>query len=153
MGYDLHIVRLDNYDDGDEESKISLEEWLAYVATDKELELTNGYETIMPGFDSDWQNRPGFCNWLGHPNGYGSAVPWFDFGGGSISTKNPDKYIIKKMLQIAVSLDARVCGDDGEYYDQTYFTNGGYPITEQQSVVKAGSHTDHPVKKPWWKIW
>ena len=37
MGYELYIVRLDDYTDGDEESKISLDEWLAYVATDKEL--------------------------------------------------------------------------------------------------------------------
>ncbi len=44
MGYELHIVRQTDYEDGEEESNISLEEWVAYVATDKELKLTNGYK-------------------------------------------------------------------------------------------------------------
>ena len=66
MGYDLHIVRRKDWDDYEEDSDISLEEWLAYVQTDDELELTNGYQIKIPGVENSFQNVPGFCNWTGH---------------------------------------------------------------------------------------
>lgn len=142
MGYELHIVRLDNYDDVDEESNISLEEWLAYVEADEELELNLG-----------GQDGPGFCNLLGHPDSLGLDMPWFDFCKGSISAKNPDKYIIEKMLQIADSLNARVRNDDGEYYDETYFTNGGYSVEGNARYYGELPPPNLTTKKQWWKFW
>jgi hypothetical protein len=100
MGYELHIVRQNDYEDGEEESNISLDEWLAYVATDKELELTNGYEMNIPGIETTWQDRPGFCDWLGHPRSNAGTIPWFDFGSGCIITKYPDSDTIKTTLSI-----------------------------------------------------
>ena len=49
MGYELHIVRRNDWDDYEENSNISLDEWLAYVQLDNELELTNGYQIKIPG--------------------------------------------------------------------------------------------------------
>jgi hypothetical protein len=42
MGYELHIIRREHWETL-ETSNISLDEWLNYVKSDKELELTNGY--------------------------------------------------------------------------------------------------------------
>ncbi len=62
MGYDLHIVRRNNRDDFEEESNTTLEEWLTYVKSDNELELTDGYLIKIPGMENSFQNVPGFCN-------------------------------------------------------------------------------------------
>ena len=126
MGYELHIIRQNDYDNADERSNISLDEWIKYVEIDDELNLTGGYNLALPGDLGGWQDSPGFCEWVGHPTASADTIPWFDYGSGSISTKYPDKYTIAKMIRIAQSLNAKVIGDDGEYWDETYFTNGGY---------------------------
>jgi hypothetical protein len=42
--------------------------------------------------------------------------PWFDWSHGNINTKNPDPAIVRKAIEIAATLGARVQGDDGEVY-------------------------------------
>ena len=142
MGYELHIKRLDNWDDFEEESKITLEEWLAYVESDNELELTNGYQIKIPGIIDSYQSVPGYCTWNEHPTMRDADKPWFDYGCGCVSTKNPDEPTIKKMIEIAARLKAKVRGDDGEFYDDTYFIN-----LEKQNAKKEPTK-----KKPWWKF-
>ena len=66
MGYDLHIIRKNNWEDFEEESNITLDEWLKYITTDSELELTDGYD-IKIGEEQYFQNRPGYCEWNAHP--------------------------------------------------------------------------------------
>lgn len=99
MGYDLHITRAEYWPDN-EEHQISTEEWLSIVAIDDALTLNTN-------------NGPYFANWSG-PSTYEEA--WFDWFDGNIYTKNPDRAIFKKMLQIANELSATVQGDDGETY-------------------------------------
>ena len=99
MGYDLHITRADHWAENDK-SKITAQEWLAVIKSDPELRLA-GY------------NGPYFAIWNG-PSRY--ADPWFDWFDGNISTKNPDKPIVAKMIDIAGRLGAKVQGDDGEVY-------------------------------------
>ncbi len=120
MGYELHIVRRVNWED-DEDSHISLEEWLNYVESDTELELTNGFEMKLPDRTSSFHRIPGFCNWTGHSTKTEADKPWFHYGFGMISAKYPDDDTIRKMLMIAGKLNARVQGDDGEFYDESYF--------------------------------
>lgn len=144
MGYDLHIVRRNDWDDYEENSNISLEEWLAYVQSDNELELTNGYQIKIPGVENSFQNVPGFCNWTGHSTKVTDDKPWFGFGHGMISTKYPDDETIKKMMTIADRFNARVQGDDGEFYDETYFLNKTNQFA--QDITKLVD------KKPWWKF-
>lgn len=144
MGYDLHIVRRHNWDDYEEESHITLAEWLDYVKTDGELELTEGYQVKIPG-ESGAQNAPGFCEWSAYSKekrpGY---RPWFDYGYGSISTKNPDYEIIRKMIAIAEALQAKVQGDDGEFYDEAAVV----------AMEAADAARNAPAaEKPWWKFW
>src|SRR5689334_19854392 len=110
MGYELHIFRRVDWDNDEEESNISLQEWLQYVESDKELELTNGYQDIF----KKWQDRPGFCKWIKHSETDKDDAPWFNYCRGHITAKYPDDYTIMKMIQIAVALNAKVQGDDGE---------------------------------------
>lgn len=117
MGYELHITRRNDWADT-EAPDISLDEWLSYIKTDAELELTNGYE-IKIGSESQFQNNPGYCQWNAHPTKRDhSSRPWFSYFRGSIDTKNPDVATIRKMMQMSLSLNAKVQGDDGEFYDE-----------------------------------
>ncbi len=121
MGYELHIVRQNDYENEEEESNITMDEWLNYVSSDNELKLSNGYTINIPGFETSWQNSPGFTEWISQsPHEDGSNI-WFDYGCGSISAKYPESDTIRKMIAIALSLNAKVRGDDFEYYDETYF--------------------------------
>lgn len=81
MGYELHIVRYENWDDDEAESNITLEEWLDYVKTDNELELTNGYYDYLSTGDV-FIESPGFCYWNGMPDKQGEFRPWFDYSYG-----------------------------------------------------------------------
>jgi hypothetical protein len=98
MGYDLHITRAEQWFDG--EPSITAEEWLAYVASDPELQLA-GY------------NGPYFTLWSGASR---HADPWFNWTNGRIMTKNPDPPLIRKAIEIASRLRAKAKGDDGEVY-------------------------------------
>ena len=145
MGYELHIVRRNNWEDYEEDSNISLEEWVAYVRSDSELELTNGYQIRIPGIENSFQNSPGFCNWTGHSIKVGDDKPWFDYGHGMISAKYPDDETIKKMIAIANRFNGKVQGDDCEFYDENYFLNKTNPPT-QETMIRVN-------KKPWWRFW
>src|SRR5205814_2079341 len=100
VGYDLHITRADHWAEN-QGREISRDEWLALVANDPEL-------TLDPVNGADYALWSGRCR---YPD------PWFNWWRGNISTKNPDRAIIAKMIQIAERLGARAQGDDGEFYD------------------------------------
>ncbi|HUT93872.1 MAG TPA: hypothetical protein VMY37_30695 [Thermoguttaceae bacterium] len=99
MGYDFHITRADPWWENDDRP-IAPEEWLKIVEDDPELRL-------------DPANGPYFATWLGDSELDG---PWLDWDDGRISTKNPDRALLDKMLDIARRLGANVLGDDGEPY-------------------------------------
>lgn len=100
MGYDLHITRAGDWAES-EQMPITADEWLAVVAADPELRI-------------DDRNGPYFAVWPG-PCSYPEGG-WFDWFEGRISTKNPDRAILGKMLQLAHTLRAVVQGDEGELY-------------------------------------
>jgi len=135
MGYWLRIIRQHDYDNEDEESNISLNEWLDHIASDPELEEPVGPQLNLPvildpadiGSFSDAE--PGECDWMGHPRSDADTIPSFRYEYGAIAAKYPDKHTIGKMIIIARALNAKVRGGDGEYYDDSFFTNGGYPAT------------------------
>ncbi len=145
MGYELHITRREHWADT-ETPDIPLDEWLAYVNKDSELELTNGYD-IKIGTETEFHNRPGYCEWNAHPTEREpNARPWFSYWKGSISTKYPDAPIIRKMIQIASALNARVQGDDGEFYTGEY-------LSELERAEEEKTFNNQENKKPWWKFW
>jgi hypothetical protein len=102
MGYDLHITRKEFHADSDG-PEITADEWMAYIASDPELRLAPecGKHHAMLRIQSKYPE------------------PWLDWFGGCVYTKNPDKAIVAKMIQIAERLNARVQGDDGEFYEDT----------------------------------
>jgi hypothetical protein len=117
MGYELHITRKDDWSDP-ETPDILMDEWLNYMKDDKELELTNSYG-VKIGSDTQFQNNAGDCEWTAHPTEQEpNSRPWFSYWKGSIDTKNPDEATIRKMMQIASALNAKVQGHDGEFYTE-----------------------------------
>jgi len=145
MGYDLHITRKEDWADT-ETADISIEEWLSYVNSDEELVLTNGYD-IKIGSETEFQNRPGYCEWNAHPTEKEpNARPWFSYWEGSIYTKNPDAPTIRKMMQIASALNAKVQGDEGELYTEEY-------LAELESAEEGKTSSIQQEKKAWWKFW
>lgn len=135
MGYDLHITRRQLWSDTDAPD-IPLNEWLNYVKQDKELELVNGGDKF--------QNDPGFCEWIAHPTlQVPGARPWLSYEEGCIDTKNPDSATIRKMIQVAKAMTAKVQGDDGEWYTEA-------SLAELEDYEQQNNRQPH---KPWWKFW
>ena len=106
MGYDVHITRSEDWSDT-EGPKITPDEWLAVIQNDPEL-LPNP------------ENGPYFVIWRGTTR---YPETWFDWLRGNIYTKWPDRATLRKMLQIAELLDAKVQGDEGEIYDEVTVEN------------------------------
>ena len=48
MGYNLHITRQENWVDEDVNSRIPLQEWVAYVNNDPDMRLDNFAEATLP---------------------------------------------------------------------------------------------------------
>jgi len=112
MGYDLYITRkADWFEDG---SEISDADWSAYLASDPEMRLTGAAEAALPDGSTLRYENPLLAEWSGHSDG---EVVWFDFRNGNVVVKNPDEEVITKMQEIASKLQARVQGEEGEFYD------------------------------------
>ncbi|HLP51828.1 MAG TPA: hypothetical protein VK154_13160 [Chitinophagales bacterium] len=123
MGYDLHITRKEKWYDEVSPDDITIQEWVDYVKTDKELEFAG--ESKKP---EEW-----LAIWLAEPTN--KQIP-FSYYNGCIQTKNPDDATIRKMLNIAQKLGAKVIGDEDEIWDESYLA---------AEAKKAD--------KPWWKFW
>ncbi len=100
MGVELYITRAEFWAEN-EDSPITSEDWVSYVASDPELAL-------------DPSNGKYFARWLGASK---YDEPWLDWFDGNISTKWPDTALYQKMLSIATALGATVQDDDGTVYD------------------------------------
>lgn len=115
MGWEVHLTRADFWPES-AERPITADEWLAIVEADHELRI-------------DAANGPYFAVWSGacsYPEG-----AWFEWSDGQVSTKNPDRAILGKLLQLADRLGAVVQGDDGEVYS----TPEDLPIEEADEAV------------------
>lgn len=129
MGYDLHITRKDCWAEEEDSRSITLPEWQAYVAGDPEV-------------IADPEN-PNEDNYV-YIRAAGNWPLWFNPRLGNIYTKNPEQDVIDKMVKIAQTLNARVQGDDQEFYD---FTGNSYRLDEELSKQesKGGNSTDRYV--------
>lgn len=117
MGYDIHICRGGDVDD-EPGLRIALQEWLDYVASDSEMRLDN--VAVAPLGEGEGELRyenEGLAVWTafsGHDVAGNQA--WFDFRNGRIVVKNAPQEIRAKMFRVSAALNARVVGDEGEYY-------------------------------------
>ncbi len=100
MGYDFHITRAENWSNN-EDQEILAEEWMDLIKSDPEL---------VPAPE----NGQYFVIWRGTTK---YPETWFNWVSGNITTKNPDKATLRKMLEIATRFNANVQGDEGEVYD------------------------------------
>jgi hypothetical protein len=108
MGYDLHIRRPRG-------REISLEEWEAYVERSDDLIPQPSIEATNPVTGEVLSmETPGMAGWTGHPEGLAVG---FDFRGSEITKKQPDEPTLARMQEIAAAFDARIQGDEGEFYD------------------------------------
>lgn len=125
MGVEFHITRAESWADN-ADSRIGAEEWLAYVAGDPELRRRP-------------ENGEHFVQWLGRSE---YEEPWLDWRQGNISTKWPDTALYRKMLEIAVALDARVQDDDGNLYVNE--TDWEFNPNANKAALASN-------RNPWWK--
>lgn len=112
MGYDLHIIRGENW--WEQKVEIPTAEWLAEVEACPDLRLDGFVEAATPEGASVRYENPSLATWLGHPSG--APVP-LDFCEGEVVVKNPDDSTIDRLKVLATRLGARVQGDEGEFYE------------------------------------
>lgn len=132
MGYELSIQREDN------QIKLTKEEWIDYIKSDYEFDQIEELSAKLDNGKSLTVSTPNTGLWKTDKG----EVPFtFDEVHGSISVKNPDKWIIKKMISIAHDLDSIVLGEEGEKYDEKY-------LLGEQS--KDDYNSDG---RKWWQFW
>ena len=142
MGYDIHITRAEEWSDS-EAAPITLEEWLAYIASDPEMRHDGFAEARTPRGDVLRIEHEGLAIWTAWPGeGRGSGHAWMDYHRGRIVVKNPDKALLAKMCAIAEKLGARVQGDEGETYPEAADLGDGAPD---------GDFEPARPRSPWWK--
>jgi hypothetical protein len=116
MGYDLHITRKQDW--SEDEPKISMTEWVAYLESDPSMRLDGYAETTTAEGVVLRAEDEGLAVWTEWSGGEEWNMAWFRFWRGDIVVKNPDEEILRKMWLVAQALGARVQGDDGEIYGQ-----------------------------------
>jgi hypothetical protein len=122
MGYDLHITRKKNWDGFEDEQgpEISFEEWMGAVRADPEMRLDGFCEALLPNGRILRHTDASIVVWTAWSrHGESGNMAWFALRGGNVVIKNPDEEICCKMWRIAQMLNARVQGDDGEFYDSS----------------------------------
>ena len=106
MGYDIHIHRRQEW--FDEGSDISVEEWTQLYRADPSF-VIDGH--VAFGFGAKAEDVP-IVGWSAGQETEAAFVLYK----GEITTKNPSPAALRKAYEIADKLDARVQGDDGEFY-------------------------------------
>ena len=116
MSYQIHITRASFFSEADA-PEISQDEWEAYVKSEPEMELEQfAGSKVVHGKDV--------------PNPKESSAVWteyalakqsgdkarFELINGNIVVNDPDKDILRKMYEVARSLEANVQGTNGEDY-------------------------------------
>ncbi len=115
MGYELHITRAEHSWDT-KQQPILESEWLAVVHAEPTLEVdTLSYSDRRTEGGAIERQHP--VVWLGHPD-QSIDSPNFWYEDGEISRKRVDDATLRKMIEIARKLNARVIGDDAEEYDE-----------------------------------
>ena len=134
MGYDLHITRADFWAEN-EGREISTEEWSGLVESDPLLMFDTRNGPFFAVLESRGDGTPG----------------WLDWNAGNITSKHPDRLTLRKMLEIAVHLDASVQGDDGERYESTddLPDSSALPVTREQESGDAPRYLRREARWNW----
>lgn len=103
MSYDLHIIRTDDWTTA-LERPISFDEWINHARRDGNL-VEAGVLSLR---DAEPSDQPVFA--LAN----GTSLHWWR---GEVVATLADDADIARLLPIAVALNARLQGDDGEFYE------------------------------------
>ena len=134
MGYELNIQR------EDEIRKITLQEWKKYIYSDPEFESIENYSATLGNGNILTVPTPNAGLWKSER----TDVPFtFSVEFGWISVKNPENWIIEKMIEVAKNLDATVKGEEREIYDENYL----------KDISLNPSENDSFNTKKWWEFW
>jgi len=144
MGYDLHITRKSEWFDEDGE-EITLDEWCDFVKSSSDMRL-DGFAEIETPNGTLRVESDGLSVWTGYSGQTDGNMAWFDFTEGNIKVKSPDDEIIKKMYQIAVTLNAKVQGEECEVYGEDGQSNWQELKAENDAMRQTTS-------KKWWQFW
>lgn len=109
MSYDLHITKRERwFDKGNDIADI---EWHHILSNHPDLIPVDSIETTLEGerIFLHYKNSK-IAKWQGR------ETYWFFFSDGEISIANPDDDAIQKTKSVALSIKAKVLGDDGEEY-------------------------------------
>ncbi len=140
MGYEVHIIRKKDYEDYDEESNITHEEFIALVERRPEL----SWEAV--GNDEDNSKRE-YCYWNSYPALENNNPPWLHYFHGEINTKCTEDDCLKLWLELANEMGGQLRGDDGEQYDEAELER----LKERRKEQSIPNIIIN--KKPFWKFW
>ena len=131
MGYELSIKR------EDENKKINKQEWSDYIKSDPEFDAIEKFSAETNEGKTLTISTPDAGLWKSDKG----DVPFtFYEEYGEITVKNPDHWIIEKMISIAKELNAIVEGEEGEKYDENYLKD---PFNDPSLNSE----------KKWWQFW
>ena len=100
MGYDVHIIRKENWFD-ENGDLISLNEWMDLIHQDSDMRLDNFAEANNGDGQILRVESEGLAVWHAYSkDGLNGNMAWFDYWNGTIKVKNPDTEILKKMWEI-----------------------------------------------------
>jgi hypothetical protein len=142
MGYDVHIVRNNEWWNEEVGGGISLDEWESYLGSDPTMRMDGFAEADTAEENVLRYENEGLAVWVAYSgDDRDGNRAWFDYRNGSVIVKNPDDEILKQMCSIALQMEAKVLGEEGEEYGENGLVEG---VSETESAY---------TKKPWWKFW
>ncbi len=110
VGHDVYITRAPHYLDG-AQVPIDKRDWRALAGGDPELTVPD-------------PSVPDFVVWTGPT---AAQNPWIDLVEGNLFSRSPDHSFVRKLIDIAGRLGARVQGEGGELYR----IEGGLVVLEE----------------------
>ena len=132
MGYSLYIHRRENWFDEGEDLSISYDEWNALAAADEALDVVGFSENLHTNIihESFEMIDP-----------IGNKVV-FHWSAGAIEIEGASEASVPKIFRSISKLDAKLQGDDGEFYreDGTSF----YPEVTEADVSPSPIHRQKP---------
>jgi hypothetical protein len=115
MGYNLHVTRRVHWADNDG-PEITEDEWRRTVEADPDLAMVGFAEARTPDGHVLRTDDPSIAQMVTHPR-LAEHGAWLSLSTGNIVVKNPDDILVAKMCELSGGLEARVQGDEGEFYE------------------------------------
>ena len=135
MGYDIFITRAEHPNESSQ-CPIAEADWKRLLQSDPSLEVSpTDYYDRRP--NDGRTERFQMVLWTAHPD-----RPPFMLIDGAVQIKSPDDATIRKMVEMASKLGARVVGEEGEIY----------PLRPSPQTNPPAFTTPKPVPWPLWKL-